>query len=131
MICSLWPARNRRTTRTSSVARTFHETGADAILVDGLKDLCHLKELREELNCRLMFHQISGAKSPPVSLEELARTGVSLSNYSTLCLFAAQAAIDVTMLDLKKGGGSLVQLRTPSACSSLLEENLGRRDSEL
>ena len=98
---------------TSSIARAFHETGADAILVDGLKDLCFLKELRVELNCLLMFHQITGAKSPPVSLEELARTGVSLINYSTLCLFAAQAAIDVTMLDLKKGRGFLVNCGLP------------------
>jgi 2-methylisocitrate lyase-like PEP mutase family enzyme len=115
-------------------ARAFHEAGADAIFVDGLKDLGLLKELREELNCRLMFNQITGGKSPPVSLEELARTGVSLVNYSTPCLFAAQAAIDATMSDLKKGGGSLAQLRTPAVsladCSSLLEENLSRCDSE-
>ena len=76
------------------IARRVHayaEAGADAVLIDGLRDLHLLKQFKAGLDVPVMFNQIAGGKSPPYTLDELHAAGVSLVNYSTPCLFAAQA----------------------------------------
>jgi len=82
--------------------QAFVDAGADAVLVDGLKDLNLVKKLKEEIPAIYMFNQIAGGKSPPCSLTQLKDIGVSIVNYSTPCLFAAQKAIDEAMIQLKK-----------------------------
>lgn len=79
-----------------------------------------------------MVNQIAGGKSPSWSLQELKEAGVSLVNYSTPCLFAAQSAIDETMKTLKDQDGVL---QTPAkgglgiqGCTAILNDNLARRD---
>lgn len=107
----------------------FAEAGADAILIDGLSDLNLLKQLKATLNKPLMFNQIAGGKSPPCTLAELRAAGISLVNYSTPCLFAAQAAIEGTMLALKESGGKLpVDGIGVQDCNAILKHNLRRRD---
>lgn len=107
----------------------FAEAGADAILIDGLSDLNLLKQLKATLNKPLMFNQIAGGKSPPCTLAELKAAGISLVNYSTPCLFAAQAAIEGTMLALKESGGKLpVDGIGVQDCNAILKHNLRRRD---
>jgi len=108
--------------------RAFVEAGADAVLVDGLKDLNLVKKLKEEIPARYMFNQIAGGKSPPCSLPQLKEIGVSIVNYSTPCLFAAQRAIDEAMIELKKNDGKIGGGITVAQCSQLLFENLERRD---
>lgn len=89
-------------------ARSFADAGADAVLVDGLKDLSILRQLRDEIETPLMFNQIEGGKSPAVSLRELQGAGISLVNYSTPCLFAVQSAIENALAELQRNGGKLL-----------------------
>jgi 2-methylisocitrate lyase-like PEP mutase family enzyme len=110
-------------------ARAFHEAGADVILVDGLKDLNYLAKLKQEINTKYMFNQIAGGKSPPCTLTELKNIGVRIVNYSTPCLFAAQKAMDDTLIQLKKTDGKIEGGISVAQCSKLLFENVERRDS--
>jgi 2-methylisocitrate lyase-like PEP mutase family enzyme len=111
----------------------FASEGADAVLVDGVRDLALLKELNSRVDCPLTFNQIAGGKSPCCSLQELREVGVSLVIYSTPCLFAAQEAIDEAMRSLKAKDGLLeigygrVDVK---GCTAILNENLTRRDLE-
>ncbi len=112
--------------------RAFSSAGVDAILVDGLRDLQLLKTIKKQFSQPLMFNQLAGGKSQPCDLDELKSLGVSLVNYSTPCLFAAQTAIEDTMEFLKKSNGRLPhkdQQRTRlQECNHVLNENLSRRD---
>jgi len=109
----------------------FAREGADAVLVDGVRDLHLLRELKYRVNCPITFNQIAGGKSPRCSLQELKDVGASLVIYSTPCLFAAQEAIDEAMRSLKASDGLLevgngrVDVK---GCAAILSENLGRRD---
>ena len=112
--------------------RAFSNAGVDAILVDGLRDLQLLPTIKKQFEQPLMFNQLAGGKSQPCDLDELKALGVSLVNYSTPCLFAAQTAIEDTMQFLKKNNGRLpdeTQQRTRlSECNCVLSDNLARRD---
>jgi 2-methylisocitrate lyase-like PEP mutase family enzyme len=109
----------------------FAAAGADAILVDGIRELGLLQKVRQETHLPLMYNQIAGGKSPSCTLSELHEAGVSLVNYSTPCLFAAQAAIEEAMSTLKAGDGGL-QCAGPggvnlAACTAFLRDNLASR----
>ena len=56
-----------------------------------------LREVSAAVEVPRMFNQIHGGKSPPVSLTRLRELGVSMVNYSTPALFAAQMAIEATL----------------------------------
>jgi len=108
-------------------AEAFAEAGADAVLVEAVKSLSVLAEVKRRVRLPLVFNQIAGGKSPPATLTELRAAGVSLVNYSTPCLFAAQAAIDASMRDLLGSDGCLPA--TPgqvnvASCNRLLHQNL-------
>ncbi|QIR41693.1 isocitrate lyase/PEP mutase family protein [Tolypothrix sp. PCC 7910] len=108
--------------------KAFAAAGADAVLADGLTDLNVLKLLKAEQSKPLMFNQIAGGKSPSCSLEDLERLGVSLVNYSTPCLFAAQSAIHDTMQLLKEQNGLLLKEKVGvQQCTQLLNQNLMNR----
>jgi len=109
----------------------FAEAGADAVLVDGLRDLNLIRELTNLIEAPFTFNQIAGGKSPAYSLPELSASGISLVIYSTPCLFAAQSAINEALTELKSNDGSLgpvgdgrVSVRS---CTEHLNENLERR----
>jgi 2-methylisocitrate lyase-like PEP mutase family enzyme len=110
----------------------FAEAGADALLVDGLKDLNLIRSLADEIDKPFMFNQIAGGKSPPCTLEQLHDAGISMVNYSTPCLFAAQAVIEETLRSLKENDGYIgvgpSQVGV-SDCNGLLHENLKRRSA--
>jgi 2-methylisocitrate lyase-like PEP mutase family enzyme len=106
----------------------FVAAGADVVLVDGVKDLNLVRDLRAELGHPFAFNQIAGGKSPALALDDLQRAGVSLAIYSTPCLFAAQEAITASLAALKANDGRLPQ---PSdghvgvaACTAVLQGNL-------
>ena len=109
-------------------ARAIAATGADAILVDAIKDLAFVTTLSKETGRPIVFNQIAGGKSPPASLTELHAAGVSIANYSTPCLFAAQEAVNNAMLELKQSDGRLTVAHnadnTVHGCTDLLKENL-------
>jgi 2-methylisocitrate lyase-like PEP mutase family enzyme len=111
--------------------RAFAEAGADAILVDGLRDLQVLEDLGNEAGRPFVFNQIAGGKSPPCNLSDLRAVGVSIVIYSTPCLFAAQHAIDRTLRELKAENGYLPPPGPDGvgvkSCTALLNENLIRR----
>ena len=106
-------------------AKAFAQVGADAILADGIKELEVIRTLHREVDKPLVFNQIAGGKSPTCSLSELREAGVSIVNYSTPCLFAAQEGIDTKMKWLRENDGLLLkeQVGVPE-CTALLNENL-------
>jgi 2-methylisocitrate lyase-like PEP mutase family enzyme len=102
------------------------------VLVEALPDLDLVKELKETVKCPIMINQIAGGKSPSWSFTDLEKVGVSLVNYSTPCLFAAQTSIQQTLEQLQRHDG---QLPNPTnnqtslqSCNKLLSENVKRRD---
>ncbi len=110
----------------------YADAGADAVLVDGLRDLRMLERLRRRIARPLVFNQIAGGKSPAVSLSRLRDLGVELVIYSTPCLFAAQTAIERALVDLACRDGRLPAVDGEhvgvSQCTEVLRENLARRD---
>ena len=112
--------------------RAFAATGADAVLVDGLTNLELIPRLRRSIDKPMVFNQIAGGESPPVSLSRLRELGIGLAIYSTPCLFAAQAAITESMIELVENDGELPALRDGrigvAACTEVLRDNLARRD---
>ena len=111
-------------------ARAYAAAGADALLVDGLRDLSTVSALARELGRPFAFNQIGGGKSPRYTLTELGDGGVSLVIYSTPCLFAAQAAIADALIALQEADGLLPEPApdrfSVRACTAVLEENMER-----
>lgn len=112
-------------------AKAFAEAGADAILADGIKDIETVKTLKNQVDKPLVFNQIAGGKSPPCNLKELRDAGVSLVNYSTPCLFAAQAALEDEMKWLREQNGFLQKERVGvRECTAHLVGNLDNRKKD-
>jgi len=114
----------------SKRAIAYANVGADAVLVEAVKDLDILKDLAQALPCPILFNQIAGGKSPSFTLAELKQAGVQLVNYSTPCLFAAQSALEKSMLDLSASGGKLPEHSADHVdlgqCTTLLNNNLNQ-----
>lgn len=110
----------------------YADAGADAILVDGIRDLNVLKSVSECVDLPVAFNQIAGGKSPSCSLSELRAAGAKIVIYSTPCLFAAQKAVDEAMIDLQERQGRLPDLNNGSIgvheCTSILNSNMVRRN---
>ena len=112
-------------------AKAFVEAGADAILADGIRNLDVIRTLKSQVNKPLMFNQIAGGKSPACSLGDLREVGVSLVNYSTPCLFAAQTAVEDIMKALRESDGWLQKEGVGvQECTCLLNQNLVKRDQK-
>ncbi|HBE18545.1 MAG TPA: carboxyvinyl-carboxyphosphonate phosphorylmutase [Cyanobacteria bacterium UBA11149] len=110
-------------------AKAFAEVGADGILADGIKDFEVIKAIKSQVDKPLVFNQIAGGKSPTCSLDQLKKIGVSMVNYSTPCLFAAQAAIDEAMKALRENDGCLEKEGVGvKDCTALLHQNMENRD---
>lgn len=110
--------------------QAFAEAGADAVLIDGLPTLDIVRRLSKLVDRPFCFNQIAGGKSPPCTLADLHQAGVSMAIYSTPCLFAAQAAIEDAMADLRSRDGTLEgnPIGVPD-CNRVLTDNLERRDT--
>src|SRR6516165_2024952 len=113
--------------------KAFAQAGADAILVDGLRDLEMLKRVKAAAGRPLVFNQIAGGKSPPCSLSQLGDFGVSVVIYSTPCLFAAQHAMERTMKELQSSDGYLpapgVDGVGVKKCTALMNDNLANKSA--
>jgi 2-methylisocitrate lyase-like PEP mutase family enzyme len=113
--------------------KAFAEAGADAILVDGLRDLETLKMVKAEAGRPLVFNQIAGGKSPTCNLSQLREFGVSVVIYSTPCLFAAQHAMERTMKELKRSDGYLPAPGEDGigvkSCTALMNDNLAGKSA--
>ncbi|MFF4317951.1 oxaloacetate decarboxylase [Streptomyces sp. NPDC001568] len=89
-------------------ARHLASTGADMVLVDGVRSTAQLKLIHEAVgDTPLLFNQIEGGRSPRLSLTELAGLGVAAAVYSTPCLFAAHRAMDEALGELLSRDGLL------------------------
>ena len=111
-------------------ATAFADCGADVVLIEALPNLDSLKQIKEKVKCPIMVNQIAGGESPAWSFSDLEKAGVSLVNYSTPCLFAAQSGMQQTLEELKNHDGNLEKVNEASlkSCTKLLNENLKRRD---
>ena len=108
----------------------FSATEADAILVDGISDINIVREVAKISAKPLVFNQIYGGKSPPMSLTELKAIGISMVNYSTPCITAVQSAMFEVMQKLKQQDGLLTEDLAPGValneCNKVLNDNLKR-----
>ncbi|MEX2492636.1 MAG: isocitrate lyase/PEP mutase family protein [Nitrospirales bacterium] len=113
-------------------AQAFADCGADVVLVEALPNLDLVRQIKERVKCPIMVNQIAGGKSPSWSFSDLEKAGVSLVNYSTPCLFAAQTSIQQTLEHLKSQDGRLLNPTDNQAslqsCNALLGENVTRRN---
>ncbi|MGW1067460.1 isocitrate lyase/PEP mutase family protein [Streptomyces aureus] len=112
-------------------AEAFAATDADVILVDGVRSVEWIRKVKGVIGDKpLLFNQIAGGKSPRLSLSELRELGVDLAIYSTPCLFAAHAAIDSALRELKAADGRLPEHGPDSIgvteSLGLLERNISR-----
>lgn len=107
-------------------------TDADVVLVDGVRDVEWIQRIREVVDGKpLLFNQIAGGKSPRLSLAELTGLGVDVAIYSTPCLFAAHAAMESALTELKHADGRLPSVDPVrgigvAASTRLLEQNIAR-----
>lgn len=112
--------------------KAFADAGADAILVDAIRDLETIRELKSQVGKPFVFNQIAGGKSPACTLPELRDVGANLVIYSTPCLFTVQSTIDLAMKALKESDGRLPDMSEGCVgvkeCTALLNENLAGRD---
>lgn len=112
--------------------KAFADAGADAILVDAIRDLETIRELKAQVGKPFVFNQIAGCKSPAATLPQLRDVGANLVIYSTPCLFTVQTAIDGAMKALKESDGRLPDRDEGRVgvkeCTVLLNENLAGRD---
>ncbi len=102
-------------------------TDVDVIMVDGVRSIETLREVRKITDKPLLFNQIAGGKSPRVTLSELREAGANLALYSTPCLFAAQAAIDESLAAIFSDDGRLPDADSAIGvveCSDLLKQNM-------
>jgi 2-methylisocitrate lyase-like PEP mutase family enzyme len=112
-------------------AEALAATDADVVLVDGVRSVEWISKVRAVTGTKpLLFNQIAGGRSPRLSLPELKDLGVDVAIYSTPCLFAAQAAIEEALTELKNGEGRLPAPHPGAvgvaAATALLEHNISR-----
>ncbi|MCF7874376.1 MAG: isocitrate lyase/PEP mutase family protein [Candidatus Omnitrophica bacterium] len=101
----------------------YSKCGVDAIMMEGMKELSLIRKLRKRVNCHLVVNKIYGGKTPNWSEDELYKNGVSIVIYSTVCLFAAQYAIQRYLNKLK--GTKLIPSRETVSlveCNRLFED---------
>lgn len=117
-------------------AKCLAATDADVVLVDGVRSVEWIRRIREVVDGKpLLFNQIAGGKSPRLSLGELSELGVDVAIYSTPCLFAAHAAMDSALTELKAQDGRLPAFDPASgvgvaASTRLLERNIARHQQQ-
>jgi 2-methylisocitrate lyase-like PEP mutase family enzyme len=86
-------------------AVSYAEAGADAVMVEAIRDLKTISKLRSYVSVPIMVNQLHGGKSPSWRFDELEDAGASIVIYSTPCLFAAQYGIERyldTMLEMNR-----------------------------
>lgn len=84
-------------------AIAYAESGADGVMVEAIRDLDTIAQLRSQISVPIMVNQLHGGKSPNWSFDELEDAGASIVIFSTPCLFAAQRGIETYLKALKEG----------------------------
>lgn len=125
------PYRCHRGIRDPAQGRGTGGHRRDVLLVDGVRSVDWIHKVRRVIGDKpLLFNQIAGGKSPRLSLTELEDLGINVAIYSTPCLFAAQAAIENALLELRANDGRLPEVKDGdvgvTASTELLERNISR-----
>jgi 2-methylisocitrate lyase-like PEP mutase family enzyme len=106
----------------------YAEAGADGVMIEGIRDLAVVRELRKKVDCPIMINQLHGGKSPNWTLEEMEEAGVSIVIYSTPCLFSSQFAIQNYLDDfIELGGLPSENTVSMNECSDVLYNNFGKK----
>lgn len=112
-------------------ATAFVETGADAVMIEGIRDLDALEALHARAEgTPIAVNLIFGGKTEPRPLSELQAGGAGIAIYSTPCLFAAQEAVESTLDSLIAADGLLTPEQTRVSLAdndAVLRENAARR----
>ena len=87
----------------------YSDLGADAILVEGIKNHNQIPIIREAVpnDTAIVVNLIGGGNTAPINLSQLHEYGVNIVNYSTPCLFAAHGAINESLDKLLLNDGML------------------------
>ena len=113
--------------------KAFDKAGADWLLPDGMRDPEVVTRIKAHTSTPLVFNQIAGGKSPALSFTELRTLGISVALYSTPCLFPAIDALEEAVRGLRSSDGRLPEgphTTDLKSCTSLLDDNLTRRDGD-
>ena len=83
----------------------FAECGADAIMIEGIKDINIITTIRQAVGDDIYFgiNLIKGGKTSPISLDKAGELGIDFVIYSTPCLFVAQEAIENSLKGFVQG----------------------------
>ena len=109
--------------------KRFVECGADAVMIEGIKDLSSITTIRQEVGDDVYVgaNLIKGGKTALVSLDDAHKFGIDFVIYSTPCLFVAQEAIERSLKGFVQG-----ENLCPSGDSELLlsENNALLKDNQ-
>ena len=83
-------------------AVAYNKAGADGVMVEAIRDLDVVRDLKRQVDCPIMVNQLHGGKTPNWSLDELEEAGASVAAFSSPCLFSAQYGIETYLDDLLK-----------------------------
>jgi 2-methylisocitrate lyase-like PEP mutase family enzyme len=85
--------------------KRFTECGADAIMIEGIKELDSIPTIRQAVGDQVYIgiNLIKGGKTGSISLDRARELGVDFVVYSTPCLFAAQEAIESSLKGFAQG----------------------------
>jgi len=85
--------------------KKFAECGADAIMIEGVKDIKSIKHIRQAVGDKIYVgvNLIKGGKTGAVSLHDAHKLGIDFVIYSTPCLFVAQEAIERSLKGFMQG----------------------------
>jgi 2-methylisocitrate lyase-like PEP mutase family enzyme len=85
-------------------AKTFHEAGADVLLIDGLPSTEALQRVGAEVPGHKVINLIHGGKTPLLSAERLHELGFKIVLYSTPALYTAAHTLLGAMKRLQETG---------------------------
>ena len=93
-------------------AIAYSEAGADGVMVEAVNSLQYIEKLTSSVTCPVMVNQLHGGKSPDWTFKELMDAGVSISIYSTPCIFAAQFGIESYLKKMLELGAKVIKTET-------------------
>jgi 2-methylisocitrate lyase-like PEP mutase family enzyme len=88
-----------------SRVKKFAECGADAIMIEGIKEINSIKTICNEVGDDIYvgLNLIKGGKTSSISLDDARKLGIDFVIYSTPCLFSAQEAIERSLSGFMNG----------------------------
>ena len=82
-------------------ANLYRDAGADAIFFEAPQSEEEIRRVAREVNAPLLINMVAGGRTPAVKTSELARLGFKIVIYPGVAMFAAMAAIERALEQLK------------------------------